>query len=55
MGFGMGWYAIRTVYHFGTKSDGTNIFEERMVAFEAASFDEALQKADEEAAKYEHQ
>ena len=49
----MGWYAVRTVYHFGTKSDGTNIFEERMVAFQAASFDEAHEKADAEAAEYE--
>ena len=48
----MGWYAVRTIYHFGTKSDGINIFEERMVAFEAASFEDALQKADEEAAEY---
>jgi len=49
----MNWYAVRTVYHFGTKPDGTNIFEERIVAFQAASFDEAHQKADAEAAKYE--
>ena len=49
----MGWYAVRTVYHFGTKADGTNIFEERIVAFEALSFDEALEKADQEAGEYE--
>jgi hypothetical protein len=51
--FQMGWYAVRTVYHFGSKSDGTNIFEERIVAFQAASFEKAHQKADAEAAEYE--
>lgn len=49
----MGWYAVRTVYQFGTKSDGTNIFEERVVVFEADSFDDALSKADAESRKYE--
>jgi hypothetical protein len=53
MGFEMGWYAVRTVYHFGKKSDETNVFEERIGAIEAPSFEEALQKADDEAAKYE--
>ena len=31
----MAWYAIRSVYLFGVKEDGTNVFEERVVAFEA--------------------
>lgn len=33
----MPWYAIRNVYHFGTKKDGQNIFEERIVCFSAES------------------
>jgi len=48
----MPWYAIRTVYHFGTKEDGTSVFEERVVCFEAASWDEAYVKADAESTEY---
>ncbi|MDR2872870.1 MAG: DUF4288 domain-containing protein [Xanthomonadaceae bacterium] len=48
----MAWYAIRTVYLFGTKKDGTNVFEERIVAFEAASWDEAHIKADKKSRAY---
>ncbi len=46
------WFGIRTVYLFGRKSDGTNIFEERIVCFEGASSDEAFDKAAREAADY---
>lgn len=48
----MGWYAVRTVYHFGRKADGTNLFEERIVGFVADSFDEAIDKAAEETHRY---
>lgn len=48
----MAWYAIRTVYLFGQKPDGTNVFEERVVAFEAASWDEANAKGDAESTAY---
>lgn len=48
----MPWYAIRNVYHFGTKSDGTNVFEERVVCFEAASWPEAHEKAEAESKEY---
>lgn len=48
----MSWFAIRTIYHFGVKSDGRNIFEERIVAFEAESWDEAHEKAEAEAEQY---
>ena len=48
----MAWYAIRTVYLFGQKPDGTNVFEERVVAFEAASWDEANDKGDAESTAY---
>jgi len=48
----MGWYAIRTVYAFGTKDDGTNVFEERIVAFEANDQDEAFAKAHKESVTY---
>ncbi len=48
----MSWYAIRTVYHWGTKTDGTAVFEERIVVFEAISWDEAHAKAHSEADAY---
>lgn len=41
------WYAIRTVYHFRVRGDGTNIFEEeRGVSFEASGWSEAHAKAE---------
>ncbi|HEX9953506.1 MAG TPA: DUF4288 domain-containing protein, partial [Rubricoccaceae bacterium] len=48
----MPWFAIRTVYHFGVKDNGTDVFEERVVCFEAASWDEAHDKAHEESERY---
>ncbi len=48
----MGWYAIRTVYAFGTKDDGTNVFEERIVVFEAIDWNQAYTKAGEESDVY---
>ena len=48
----MPWFAIRTVYLFGIKADGTNVFEERVVSFEAADSDEAHRKADIESEEY---
>jgi len=48
----MPWFAIRTVYYFGTKADGINVFEERVVSFEAANAEEAHQKADAESDAY---
>ena len=48
----MGWYGIRSVFLFGTKSDGTNIFEERIVCFKAATSDEALERGLREAQLY---
>lgn len=49
------WYAIRTVYHFGVKSDGMNVFEERVVCFSGESSDEAHEKAASESQQYEAQ
>jgi hypothetical protein len=46
------WYAVRTVYHFGVKSDGKNVFEERVVCFEASGWPEAHRKADQESGAY---
>ena len=48
----MAWYAVRTLYHFGVKADGSNVFEERVVCFEASSFDEAHEKAEQESMAY---
>ena len=48
----MAWYAIRTVYLFGQKADGTNVFEERVVCFAAGDWDEANAKGDAESNAY---
>jgi len=48
----MGWYATRSIYHFGTKENGINIFEERIVCFEASDFDEANVKAVNQSKEY---
>jgi hypothetical protein len=48
----MPWYAVRTVYHFDTKSDGKNVFEERIVSFNASGWEEAHTKAEAEADAY---
>jgi|GEM_PF-1733311 len=48
----MSWYAIRTVYQFAIKPDGKNVFEERIVCFEASDWAEAHVKAGEEADHY---
>lgn len=48
----MSWYAFRSVYLFGIKLDGTNVFEERVVCFEASGWQEALTKASKESDAY---
>ncbi len=48
----MEWYGVRSVYHFGVNSKGINVFEERVVVFQARSFEEAHQKAELEAMDY---
>ena len=48
----MCWYAIRTVYQFGTKQTGVNVFEERVVCFHARTWPEAHARAEAEAAEY---
>lgn len=48
----MPWYAIRTVYLFGTKKDGTNVFEERIVCFDAETWPDAHARAEAEAEEY---
>jgi len=46
------WFGIRSVFLFGQKKDGTNVFEERVVVFPASSEEEAFAKAGEEAKLY---
>ncbi|MCC7420092.1 MAG: hypothetical protein IT428_07430 [Planctomycetaceae bacterium] len=48
----MAWFGVRSVYHFGRKVDGTNLFEERIVCFEAGSAEAALEKAAVESRRY---
>lgn len=46
------WYAVRTVYLWGQKSNGVNVFEERIVAFKTTSDAEVFAKAAKEADEY---
>jgi len=48
----MNWYAARTIYLFGDKPDGKNIYEERIVVFNAIDFEEAHIKAKKESRLY---
>ena len=41
----MGWYASRNIYLFSTKENGNNVFEERIVCFEANDVNVANVKA----------
>jgi acyl dehydratase len=48
------WYAAKTIYKHYHVEDGTPkiVFEERIVLFYAADFDEAIAKAEAEASEY---
>ena len=48
----MAWFAVRSVFLFGLKSDGDNIFEERVVCFRAADAPQAHERARAEAEQY---
>lgn len=48
----MPWFAIRSVYMFGTKTDGINVFEERVVCFDASTSEIAHVRAGAEATEY---
>jgi len=48
----MPWFAIRSVYLFGKKLGGINVFEERVVCFAAETADVAHAKAEQEAEEY---
>ncbi len=45
-------FAIRTIYFWSQKTDGNNVFEERVVAFHANDSEEAFAKAEKEAISY---
>ena len=46
------WWGIRSVFLFGRKKDGTNVFEERVVVFSATTLERAFAKAKTEAENY---
>ena len=48
----MPWYAIRSIFKFQTKKNGLNVYEERIVCFEAGSSADAHAKAKLEAEEY---
>jgi hypothetical protein len=46
------WFGVRSIYLFGKKKDGTNVYEERVVVFSAQDFAEAHRKAEAESEEY---
>ena len=46
------WYGIRSIFLFGRKKDGTNVFEERVVVFSGVTVERAFAKAKKEAENY---
>ena len=46
------WYGIRSIFLFGRKKDGTNVFEERVVVVSATTVERAFAKAQKEAEEY---
>lgn len=50
----VGWYSAKTIYRHRLVQDGVTktVFEERVVLFHAANFDEAIAKAEAEANDY---
>ena len=46
------WYGVRSVFHMFMKESGVNVFEERVVCFEAASYEELFEKSAREAERY---
>lgn len=46
------WYGIRSIFLFGRKKDGTNVFEERVVVFSGTTVERAFAKAQKEAEDY---
>ena len=46
------WFGVRSVFLFGKKKNGSNVFEERIVVFSAKTSEEAFAKAQREAESY---
>ncbi|MFH1024492.1 MAG: hypothetical protein V1809_14015 [Planctomycetota bacterium] len=46
------WYGVRSIFLFGQKKDGTNVFEERVVVFSGVTVERAFAKAQKEAEGY---
>ena len=46
------WYAIRAVYEHGREDDGTGVFCERVLLFQAAVPEAAVEEAQRESAQY---
>ena len=48
----MAWFSVRSHYRFVGLDDGRDVFEERVVLFEARDDEDAVAMADQEAAEY---
>ena len=49
------WFGVRSICLFGSKNDGANVFEERVLVFSGADSQEALRKATAELDEYAKQ
>lgn len=48
----MKWFSVRSVYRSKGTLDGSELYEERVVLFRAEDFDDAIAKAEADAAEY---
>lgn len=49
---GMPWFSVRSVYRFGARLGGRDVYEERVVLFDASDAESAISMAEAEAAGY---
>lgn len=51
-GSGLQWFAVRCVFSMGDLGDDVHTYEERITLWRAANFEEAIARAESEAAEY---
>ena len=47
-----GWFAVRCLFQHAAEADDNGVYEERITLWSATSFEEAIAKAEAEAAEY---
>lgn len=48
----MKWFSVRSIYRSPFETDGSGLYEERVVLFRAEDLDDAIARAEAEAAEY---